>query len=66
MKQLVQPLFWKLSSSLLKLIADNAGGKSGDFVAETVIQNALENETFGYNAVTEEFGDLYEMGIIDL
>ena len=49
----------------LILIADNAGGKSGDYVAETVIQNAAENETFGYNAATEEFGDLYEMGIID-
>lgn len=48
----------------LKLIADNAGAK-GDYVTETVIQNAPDNDTFGYNAATEEFGDLYEMGIID-
>lgn len=52
----------------LKLIVDNAG-KSGDYVAETIIQTVSSDETlngvFGYNAATEEFGDMFEMGIID-
>lgn len=49
----------------LWLIVSNAG-KSGDFVTETVITNAEDNiGTFGYNAATEEYGDMFEMGIID-
>ena len=48
----------------LKHIVTNAG-KSGDYVAETVITNALDNSTFGYNAATDEYGDMFEMGIID-
>jgi len=48
----------------LKLIVTNAG-KSGDYVVETIIINAKENNSFGYNATTEEYGDMFEMGIID-
>lgn len=50
----------------LKLIVNNSG-KSGDYVSETIINSASQghDETFGYNATTEEFGDLFEMGIID-
>jgi chaperonin GroEL len=48
----------------LKHIVENAGN-SGDYVSETVINNAVDNDTFGYNAATEEYGDIYEMGIID-
>lgn len=48
----------------LKHIVINAG-KSGDYVTETVITNAADNSTFGYNAATEQYGDMFEMGIID-
>lgn len=48
----------------LKHIVTNAG-KSGDYVTETVITNAAENSTFGYNAATEQYGDMFDMGIID-
>lgn len=48
----------------LKHIVTNAG-KSGDYVTETVITNASDNPTFGYNAATEQYGDMFEMGIID-
>lgn len=45
-------------------IVTNAGN-SGDYVTETVITNAVDDATFGYNAATEQYGDMYEMGIID-
>jgi len=48
----------------LKHIVSNAG-KSGDYVSETVIINAEENPSFGYNASTDEYGSMYDMGIID-
>ena len=47
----------------LKLIVEN-GGRSGDFVSETVLAGT-DKLGFGYNAVTEEYGNLFEMGIID-
>ena len=47
----------------LKLIVANGGG-SGDFVSESIIQNT-DIEGYGYNAATEEYGNLFEMGIID-
>jgi len=47
----------------LKLIVENGGG-SGDFVSETVIRNT-NIEGYGFNAATEEYGNLFEMGIID-
>ena len=47
----------------LKLIVENGGG-SGDFVSETVLAGT-DKLGFGYNAVTEEYGNLFEMGIID-
>lgn len=48
----------------LWLIVTNAG-KSGDFVTETVITNSDEDGTFGFNATTEEYGNMFDMGIID-
>ena len=47
----------------LHLIVSNGGG-SGDYVAETVI-NGTSDAGYGYNASTEEFGNLFDMGIID-
>lgn len=48
----------------LKHIVNNAG-VSGDYVVETVITNSQTDDTFGYNAATGEYGDMYAMGIID-
>lgn len=47
----------------LKLIVSNGGG-SADYVCETVIQNT-DTVGYGYNAATEDFGNLFDMGIID-
>ncbi len=45
----------------LRLIVANAGGESS-----VVLAKVLEGEgNFGYNAATEEYGDLIEMGILD-
>lgn len=50
----------------LWLIVSNAG-ESADYVTESVITAAEEDEknVFGYNATTGEYGDMFEMGIID-
>lgn len=48
----------------LKHIVENAGG-SADYVAETVITNAVTDSSFGYNAANGQYGNMYEMGIID-
>src|SRR5688572_22640960 len=45
----------------IKQIADNAG-VDGSVVAQKVREN--ENPTFGYNALTHEYGDLMKMGVI--
>lgn len=45
----------------LKQIVSNTGGTS-----DVVFQKVLQSEnSFGYNASTGEYGDMYEMGIID-
>ncbi|MAM00553.1 chaperonin GroEL [Hydrocarboniclastica marina] len=45
----------------LRQIVKNAGGEPA-----VVVAKILENEgTFGYNAQTDQFGDMLEMGIID-
>ena len=45
----------------LRIIVDNAGAEPS-----VVLNKVLENEgNFGFNAQTEEFGDLVQMGVID-
>lgn len=45
----------------LRLIVSNAGGE-----ASVVVNKVKEGKaSFGYNAATEEFGDMIEMGILD-
>ena len=46
----------------LRQIADNAGAE-GSVVVETVL--AKKTNSYGYNAQTEEYGDLVKMGVID-
>ena len=46
----------------LRQIVKNTG-KSPDLVVEKIIDSKDQN--IGYNARTEKFGDLYEMGVID-
>ncbi|MBC8106277.1 MAG: chaperonin GroEL [Anaerolineae bacterium] len=43
-------------------IADNAG-EDGEVIVATILEN--KNPTFGYNAATGEYGDMYKMGVID-
>src|SRR5713226_1032920 len=45
----------------LRIIVDNAGAEPS-----VVLNKVLENEgNFGFNAQTEQFGDMVEMGVID-
>jgi chaperonin GroEL len=46
----------------LRQIAENAG-VDGSVVAGKVIESA--DETFGFNAQTEEYGDMFKFGVID-
>ncbi|CAG0955663.1 60 kDa chaperonin [Planctomycetaceae bacterium] len=46
----------------IKQIAENAG-KHGALVAQKVLDNKSKN--FGYNAATDEYGDMYQFGIVD-
>ncbi|CAN5713595.1 chaperonin GroEL [soil metagenome] len=43
-------------------IADNAG-EDGEVIVATVLEN--KNQSFGYNAATGEYGDMYKFGVID-
>ncbi len=43
-------------------IADNAG-EDGEVIVAKILEN--NNPSYGYNAATEEFGDLFKMGVID-
>jgi chaperonin GroEL len=43
-------------------IADNAG-EDGEVVVAKILEN--KNDSFGYNAATGEYGDMYKFGIID-
>ena len=43
-------------------IADNAG-EDGEVVVAKILEG--KSEGFGYNAATDEYGDLYKMGVID-
>lgn len=46
----------------LRQIVKNAGGE-GEVIVHHVREN--QNTNFGYNAATEKYGDMFEMGIID-
>jgi chaperonin GroEL len=43
-------------------IADNAG-EDGEVVVAQILEN--KSDTYGYNAATGEYGDMYKFGIID-
>src|SRR5262245_20390848 len=43
-------------------IADNAG-EDGEVIVATILEN--KNASFGYNAATGEYGDMFKMGVID-
>src|SRR3954452_5856839 len=43
-------------------IADNAG-EDGEVVVAQILEN--KNPNYGYNAATEEYGDMLKMGVID-
>jgi chaperonin GroEL len=43
-------------------IADNAG-EDGEVVVARILEN--KSESYGYNAATGEYGDMYKMGVID-
>ncbi|MBX3473554.1 MAG: chaperonin GroEL [Planctomycetes bacterium] len=46
----------------IRQIAEN-GGKHGSIIARNVL--AEKNKNYGYNALTDEYGDMYQMGIVD-
>ena len=46
----------------LKQIAENAG-KHGALVARAVLDG--KGKSWGYNALTDTYGDMYEMGVVD-
>ncbi|HBO33298.1 MAG TPA: molecular chaperone GroEL, partial [Anaerolineaceae bacterium] len=50
----------------MKKIVENAG-KDGSVVVETVRQKQAEasNKHIGFNVLTEEYGDMVELGVID-
>ncbi|MCC6426725.1 MAG: chaperonin GroEL [Phycisphaerales bacterium] len=52
----------KAVESCVMQIADNAG-HDGDLVVEKIKEN--KSSTFGFNAATNEYGDIVKMGIID-
>jgi chaperonin GroEL len=43
-------------------IADNAG-EDGDVIVDQILEN--KNPAYGYNAATDEYGDMFKLGIID-
>src|SRR5262249_45479040 len=43
-------------------IADNAG-EDGEVVVAQILENS--NSSYGYNAATNEYGDMFKMGVID-
>jgi len=46
----------------VRTIAENAG-VDGAIVAKKVLAN--KNATFGFNALTQEYGDMFEFGVVD-
>ena len=47
----------------MRQIAENAG-EDGEVVVAKILEGG-KGEGFGYNAATDEYGDLYKMGVID-
>ena len=43
-------------------IADNAG-EDGEVIVDQILEN--KNPSYGYNAATDEYGDMFKLGIID-
>src|SRR5439155_22547526 len=43
-------------------IADNAG-EDGEVIVAQILEN--KNPSYGYNAATDEYGDMFKMGMID-
>ena len=43
-------------------IADNAG-EDGEVIVDQILEN--KNPAYGYNAATDEYGDMFKLGIID-
>ena len=43
-------------------IADNAG-EDGEVVVDQILKN--KNPAYGYNAATDEYGDMFKFGVID-
>lgn len=62
-QQLGADIIKKALSYPLKLIANNAG-VNGSVVQQKVLDN-IDQQYFGYNAATDKYGDLMEVGIID-
>ena len=49
----------------MRQIVTNGGGEPS-VVLNKVLNKVLEGKgSFGYNAATEEYGDLFEMGVLD-
>lgn len=56
------PLFRKYTEAVLRQISINCGGHA-DSVVRTVRDN--RSGSFGYNALTDDYGDLIKLGIVD-
>ena len=59
---MMRPIAKKFTESLVRQIAINCG-KHADSMVETIIKNKAR--TFGYNALTDSYGDLLKDGVID-
>ncbi len=46
----------------IRQIAEN-GGKNGSVIARNVLSE--KSSSYGYNALTDKYGDMYEMGVVD-
>lgn len=55
----------KALRSPLKTIAENAGIDGAEIIARILPQIEIQHGNFGYNFLTNQYGDLVEMGVID-
>lgn len=58
----LQPLVRRYTEASIRQIAENCG-KHEDTVLETILNE--KNDKFGYNALTDTYGNLLEQGVID-
>lgn len=49
----------------IKTIAENAGIDGAEIIARILPHSEVQSDNFGYNFLTNEYGDLVEMGVID-